>query len=108
MHDENGIYRFDAHKLSENHKKCQDATLKDLRGYKHVVVANCFLFLWTLEPYFDMGYPTEVYDLRSQYQNVHGVDEEKVERFRRNFETLTDQDIRPWRNVILMGEVTNE
>lgn len=84
-----GVYQFDAAKLSSAHKWCQESALIALQQGHHVVVANTFTTLKELAPYFKMaesvGIVPNVLMCQGNFQNVHGVPPEKLEQMARRF-----------------------
>lgn len=52
MTDGNGNYKFDPGRLGVAHRACQKACEYALELGHSVVVANTFVKLWELEPYF--------------------------------------------------------
>jgi predicted kinase len=90
--DKNGEYKFDASKLKQAHKWCQDTT-EDwmLRGY-NIVVSNTFTQEWEMKAYYDLAekYGYQVYSIivenRHEGVNEHGVPEDKLEQMKNRFE----------------------
>jgi predicted kinase len=89
------IYRFDARRLPEAHLWCQDATRELLRDGYNVVVSNTFTQRWEMKPYIDMakelGVSLHVVEMSTQYQNVHGVPTEVLQRMSDNWETYKSE-----------------
>jgi predicted kinase len=95
---ETGEYKFDASKIKDAHKFCQDTVetyMKDSlvndQFYREIAVANTFTQEWEMEPYFkiakEYGYAvfTIVVENRHGGTNVHNVPEEKLEQMRNRF-----------------------
>jgi predicted kinase len=95
---ETGEYKFDASKIKDAHKFCQDTVetyMKDSlvndQFYREIAVANTFTQEWEMEPYFKLakeyGYAvfTIVVENRHGGTNVHNVPEEKLEQMRNRF-----------------------
>jgi predicted kinase len=85
-----GEYRFDPTKLNGAHRGCQAATFKALQSGHDVVVTNTFTQNWEFDSYFDICDELEIEDIlviemKTQYQNIHGVPEEKMEVMRRRW-----------------------
>ena len=53
---------------------------------RNVVVANTFTRRWEYEPYLKMCDDVEIVVARGNYQNIHGVPDNVVERMRERFE----------------------
>jgi predicted kinase len=95
---ETGEYKFDASKIKDAHKFCQDTVetyMKDSlvndQFYREIAVANTFTQEWEMEPYFKLakeyGYTvfSIVVENRHGGVNQHGVPEEKLEQMRNRF-----------------------
>jgi predicted kinase len=93
-----GEYKFDASKIKDAHKFCQDTVetyMKDSlvndQFYREIAVANTFTQEWEMEPYFTLakeyGYTvfTIVVENRHGNKSIHNVPEEKVEQMRNRF-----------------------
>lgn len=87
--DKQGKYVFDASKLKQNHEKCLRDTELNLKTVESVIVSNTFTQLWELEPYFELahrfGITPTVIMMQSQFQNEHGVPEEKLQQMKNRF-----------------------
>ena len=86
-------YKFDASKLSEAHKFCQNKTASYMyTNWPRVVVSNTFTQEWEMQPYYELAekYGYKVYSLivenRHGGVNEHGVPEEKLEQMKNRFE----------------------
>src|SRR6056300_1945122 len=86
-------YKFDASKLSEAHKFCQDKTASYMyANWPRVVVSNTFTQEWEMEYYYKIaekfGYRvyTLIVENRHGGVNEHGVPEEKLEQMKNRFE----------------------
>ena len=89
---QDGKYNFNPQKLREAHEWCKNQTEKDLSAGKSVIVSNTFTQKWEIDPYIQMGkkYGAEVIIKKAtgNYQNVHGVPPEALERMRSRWEDL--------------------
>ena len=89
--DEYGDYIFDANKLHQAHKWCQDQTRKYLKEDRRVSVANTFTTIKELKPYFEIakefGITPIVYHCENRFQSVHNVPEETMERMKARWTT---------------------
>lgn len=82
-----GEYCYDGSKIKEAHEWCKNTAKSWLERGHDVVVANTFTRVWEMQPYLDMGYPVKVVEATGNYDNLHGVPTEIVERMRERFET---------------------
>ena len=87
---ENGVYKFDPKKLKFAHDSCKEQVRQYLMEGENIVVSNTSTQRWEMEPYIEMGtkahYIVKEHVLRTQFGNVHGVPEEKVEIMRKRWE----------------------
>ena len=89
---ENGEYKFDASKLKENHAKCFNDFLDALndRHVDVVIVANTFTRKWEYVNYADAakdsGYEVTMLIANGNYQNVHNVPDDVVQKMKNRFE----------------------
>jgi len=96
--DKRGEYQFDASKLKDAHKWCQDRVEAIMKGWGNVlpanriVVSNTFTQAWEMQPYYDLAekYGYRVYSLivenRHGGVNEHGVPEEKLQQMKNRFQ----------------------
>lgn len=89
-----GEYKFDASKLPEAHKFCQDKTASYMyANWSRVVVSNTFTQEWEMKAYYELAkkYGYTVFSLivenRHDGVNEHGVPEEALQRMENRFET---------------------
>lgn len=98
FYDETGNYNFDATKLGQAHKACQEKVetfMQDNQNnhqfYPEIVVSNTSTTEKELQPYLDLalkyGYTVVslIVENRHGGQNVHGVPDEKLEQMRNRF-----------------------
>lgn len=92
----NGNYNFDPSKLKDAHAWCKNKTEEDLRNGKSVIVSNTFTQKWEIEPYIQIGkkYKADIIIKKAtgNYQNVHGVPPEALERMRARWEDLEGEE----------------
>lgn len=85
-HMKDGYYVFDASKIKEAHKWCQDSTEEALMEGDSVVVSNTFTQLWEMQPYIDMakeyGASLQVIECKADFGSVHNVPTDAIERMR--------------------------
>lgn len=95
----NGEYKFDGSKIKKAHEWCQNTARVFLDMGNSVVVSNTFTKLWEMKPYFEMakesGHDVMVIRMTGEYQNVHGVPQEKVEEMKKRFEDCPGEYLRP-------------
>jgi predicted kinase len=87
-----GEYKFDCTKLNAAHKWCQEQTYNSLRNGHDTVVSNTFISAWELDSYLsiitqlllehNVEVSLRVVEMKTQYQNIHGVPAEKLEIMR--------------------------
>ena len=86
-----GEYRFDGERLTQAHHWCQDKTLGLLQAGFSVIVSNTFSRMWEMKAYYDIaasiGANVRVITVTGQYQNVHGVPEDVIERMRMRWQS---------------------
>lgn len=87
----NGEYKFDFTKLNAAHTWCQQQVIETLKSGHDVVVTNTFTQSWEFDAY--MSILTElalsgievslrIIEMKTQYQNIHGVPEDKMQKMR--------------------------
>ena len=85
-----GNYEFDPSRIKEAHEWCQKSAKIFLNNGKNVVISNTFTRIWEMQPYFDMVRDLNikccVYRMMTQYNNIHNVPPEMIERMRVRFE----------------------
>ena len=90
MIDNNGDYCFNPRKLSDCHDECFLAAFKSLHDGNDVAVSNTFTRKWEMQKYIDRakvdGHYVTVIVCQGDFQNTHGVPDEKVSEMRRRFE----------------------
>jgi predicted kinase len=96
MKDEQGNYCFNPKKLYYFHKKCQDYAESVMKLKQDLIISNTTLTMKEARPYIDLAkiynYEVEIIHLTTQFQNLHGVPEEKVKQMqnKREFFRLED------------------
>jgi predicted kinase len=91
--DCNGKYNYDASKIGEAHKDCQENVKYDMTiaNAEVICVSNTFSKRWELQPYIklaqEFGYRiTEITLTGDTYGNIHNVPEEVIERMKARWE----------------------
>ena len=96
MKDSQGNYCFDPKKLYFCHKKCQEYTESAMRLKQDVIISNTTLTKKEAKPYIELakehGYEVEIIHLLTQFQNLHGVPEEKVKQMQNKRELFKLED----------------
>lgn len=84
-------YKYERSKLQEAHDWCQ----RKVKGAMNdevpvVIVSNCFIRQWEMEPYLSMavecGYTVQEIICKGEFESVHGVPKEKIEKMKESFE----------------------
>ena len=92
----NGEYQFDPAKLKQAHNWCKSQTEIDLMFGKSVIVSNTFTQKWEIEPYIQLGkkYGADITIKKAtgNYQNVHGVPAEALEKMRQRWEDIENEE----------------
>jgi predicted kinase len=92
----NGDYQFNPSKLKEAHAWCKSRTEEDLKNGKSVIVSNTFTQKWEIEPYIQLGkkYNVDIIIKKAtgNYQNIHGVPEEALEKMRSRWEDVEGEE----------------
>lgn len=92
----NGNYKFNPNKLNSAHHWCKTQTENDLQNSKSVIVSNTFTQKWEIEPYIQLAikYNADIVIKKAtgNYQNVHGVPDEVVEKMRSRWEDMEGED----------------
>ena len=91
---ENG-YEYDRNKIKDAHAFCLDKVKQNLEKGKDVVVANTFVKLWEIEPYLKLGNPTKVGETIGEYESIHNVPKDVVERMKKQFEQYESVQVDP-------------
>lgn len=90
--EKNGDYKFDRAKLNAAHSQCLARTLRALRRGKNCVVSNTFSQWWEMEPYLNAAMEADavvrIIETKGNFQNVHGVPPETIERMRTRWESI--------------------
>ena len=108
-HMKDGVYNWKLENMKKAHSWCQNQTRNSLKSGKSVIVSNTFVKLWEMDVYLDMakelGVEVDIITMKTQFQNVHNVPDDKVAEMRSRFEPLlTEQYQRKYGS--LFGMVT--
>lgn len=86
---------FDPKLLSQAHRFCLNNTMNELQHGRDVVVANTFTQMWEMQNYLMIeDVDIEVIELYTQFQNIHNVPQETVNRMKDRWEYIDWQAIR--------------
>ena len=91
FYNDKGEYHFDSSRLKEAHNWCKikAETLVKIQ-VPIVIIDNTNIKLWEYQPYLNMakeyGYKPLQIVMSGEYQNIHNVPDEIVERMKRQFE----------------------
>lgn len=90
--DKNGNYNFDRKNISSAHKWCKDICCDYLNAGRNVVVSNTFTQKWEMQDYIEFatvyGAELEIIEAKGNFQNVHGVPTEVIERMKARWEEI--------------------
>lgn len=96
FYDSDGNYHFNPKQLKNAHNWCLNNTEKDLNNGKSVIVSNTFTQKWEIQPYIELGkkYNAEIIIKKAtgNYQSVHGVPPEALERMRSRWENIQGEE----------------
>ena len=85
-----GRYDFNPRLLKEAHEWCFQQLKQTLESCGYGIVANTFTRKWEMQKYLDLaldiGAAVEVIRCSGNWQNVHGVPEQKVKEMSERFE----------------------
>lgn len=92
--EENGIYKFDPKKLSDNHAKNLNKAKELMELKLNVIIDNTNIYKKHAKPYIDiakkLNYEILIIRTTGRYNNIHGVSNEKVEQMISAMENLTE------------------
>jgi len=85
-----GVYDFNPKLIPNAHQWCYQQTIWHLDKLYSVIVSNTFTRKWEYQEYIDYckehNIPYEVITCTGNYQNVHGVPQETIEKMRQRWE----------------------
>lgn len=88
----NGEYKFDGSLIKKAHEWCFYNVLQALQNGNNVIVSNTFVARWEMAKYLEIvGYvPVNItiINIRSQYQNIHDVPNEVVQKMKSRWEEV--------------------
>lgn len=91
----NGVYRFKGKQIEAAHSWCYGQVVYYLdRGYD-VAVSNTFTMMWELEKYLDIPCLVDctisVVEMKTQFNSVHGIPDDKFEIMKNRWEEIPQQ-----------------
>ncbi|XAW90524.1 ATP-binding protein [Vibrio sp. CDRSL-10 TSBA] len=85
-----GEYHYRPEQIAQAHAWCQQETENCLKQGKSVVVANTFVRHWEMSAYKKLArqYRAKlvIKVCRGEYPNIHGVEQETIERMRKKWQ----------------------
>ena len=91
-----GEYKWDPKLLKQAHKWCFDNVEDSLKKGESVIVSNTFLTPWERKPYLELAkkYNADVmvFTCSGEYQNVHGVPQETIERMKQKYVPFSEDE----------------
>lgn len=101
-----GNYEFNPKLIKVAHEWCYSSTVNLLNQGYGVIVSNTFTQMWEMERYLKIpemlpDVEIEVITMLTEYNNVHGVPEDKVEQMRNRFESIPADF--PWKHIVVAG-----
>lgn len=86
-----GVYRYDASRIRDAHRWCQEQARSALAQGRRVVVANTFTRLDEMRPYLQLSAATIVIRASGEWRNVHDVPVDVFGRMRDRWEGIRPQ-----------------
>lgn len=91
--DSCGNYKYDIKLIGAAHDWCYGVTVKALRQGHSVAVSNTFTKLWELDRYMAIpsildGVEVRIVEMRTQYENIHGVPEDKLKTMASRWQSI--------------------
>lgn len=94
-----GVYVYDASKVSGAHDLCVASAKDALEHGINVVVSNTFAKLWELQRYVALGFQFRVIEMHGQWLNIHGVPADKIAFMETGWQELPSE----WKNSTKRG-----
>ena len=83
-----GQYVYDASKVKTAHDWCVAQAKESLDKGLNVVISNTFVKVWEMDRYIKLGYKYRIIELKTRWQNTHGVPEDKINEMSLRWESL--------------------
>jgi len=84
--DADGVYRYEPSLIEKAREWCLWKTRMILDDDQKVVVTGTFVQIDEIQPYLDLGVPTEVIEAKGQFKNVHGIPDYVIEEMESQWE----------------------
>jgi predicted kinase len=88
--NESGVYHYNKHLIQDAHNWCEKQTKQMLQHGWTVIVANPFIKIWEMQPYFDMAKSLKlacrVIEAKGKFRNTHFVPNEVVVKMQNGYE----------------------
>jgi adenylate kinase family enzyme len=89
-----GDYVFDPKLIKVAHEWCFAKTIRALRRGHDVAVSNTFTQLWEINRYLEIprtlsDVEVEIVEMKTQYENIHGVPEDKLVQMAARWEDIS-------------------
>jgi len=90
-------YKFNAKLINVAHQWCFSNVIRALRNGRDAVVSNTFTKMWELEKYltlkenYDIDVDIKIIEIKTQFENVHGVSADKLEKMRNRWEEIPEE-----------------
>jgi predicted kinase len=95
--DINGNYKWNPKFIGTAHSWCKSKVSADMIAGKNVIVSNTNLTRFERKPYIELakkyGYEVEVYTCTGNFQNVHNVPNETIERMKKKFQPFEQNEL---------------
>jgi len=83
------VYKYDKNNIAEAHDWCYNKALEGMAKGKMVIVSNTSSTEREVNKYINlaksMDYPVQIITCQAEFQNVHGVPEEAMDKFKQRF-----------------------
>ena len=90
--DKEGNYKFNPKYIKEAHFWCKKNCEYSLRNKRSVVISNTFTQKWEMKDYIDLAekydVEIEILETKGNFQNVHGVPVEVIEKMKTCWEEI--------------------
>ena len=97
INQKTGEYKWDRRKLGAAHQWCLIQARINMTNGRDVIVSNTFLTPKERAPYFKSaklhGYDVEVITCNGNYQNIHGVPEETIQKMKNKFIPYSEKEL---------------
>lgn len=104
-----GKYQYDSKKSAWAHKYCQAKTAYHLNRDSLVIVANTFITMQEMLPYFiiakEFEVPVRILECKESFGSIHNVPDETIERMKRNWQEFCPACSQGFDNITLMPSI---